>query len=78
MEDYLITLHVSFVDTDTGEVLANSHFSKPLSVFGSDVSNYCRYFDSFFRGVRQGKSVAMSLLISLDRDLPDVKQLRCF
>lgn len=77
MEDYLITLHVDFVDTETGEVFANSHFSRPLSVFSSDVSNYCKYFDSFFRGVRQGKSVAMSLLISFDRDLPVVKQLRC-
>ena len=78
MEDYLITLHVSFVDTETGEVFANSHFSKPLSVLGSDVTNYCKYFDSFFRGVRQGKKVVLSILVSLDSDLPDVKQLNCF
>lgn len=78
MEDYLITLDVSFADTETGEVLAKSKFSKPLSVLGSDVSNYCKYFDAFFRGVRSGRKVAMSILVSLDRDLPEVRQLNCF
>ena len=40
MEDFLITLQVSFVDTETGEVIFTSQFSKPLSIFGSDVTNY--------------------------------------
>lgn len=78
MEDFLITLHVSFVDTETGEIFAKSCFSKPLSVLGTDVSNYCKYFDSFFRGVRSGRKIALSILVSLDRDLPQVKQLNCF
>lgn len=69
MEDFLITLQVSFVDTETGEVIFTSQFSKPLSVFGSDVTNYCKYFDSFFRGVRMKKHVALTLTIVNDREI---------
>ena len=78
MEDYLITFNVSFVDTETGEIFAKSVFSKPLSVLGSDITNYCKYFDSFFRGVRSGRKIALSLVASLDRDLHEVKQLSIF
>lgn len=79
MEDFLITLQVNFVDTSTGEVLFSSQFSKPLSIFGSDVSNYCKYFDSFFRGVRQRKHVALTLTIVNDREIPKVlEQNICF
>ena len=70
MEDFLITLQVSFVDTESGEIIFTSQFSKPLSIFGSDVSNYCKYFDSFFRGVRQRKKVALTLTIANDREIP--------
>ena len=70
MEDFLITLQVSFVDTQTGEILFRSQFSNPLSIFGSDVTNYCKYFDSFFRGVRMRKHVALSLTIVNDREIP--------
>lgn len=70
MEDFLITLQVSFVDTETGEVIFTSQFSKPLSIFGSDVTNYCKYFESFFRGVRQRKHVALTLTIFNDREIP--------
>lgn len=72
MEDFLITLQVSFVDTQTGEILFTSQFSKPLSIFGSDVTNYCKYFDFFFRGVRLRKHVAMNLTIVNDREIPQV------
>lgn len=79
MEDFLITLQVSFVDTQTGEVFFTSQFSKPLSVFGKDVTNYCKYFDSFFRGVRQRKHVAMNLTIVNDREIPQVVESNiCF
>ena len=69
MEDFLITLQVSFVDTETGEILFRSQFSKPLSIFGSDVTNYCKYFDSFFRGVRMRKKVALTLTIVNDGEI---------
>lgn len=79
MEDFLITLQVSFVDTETGEVIFTSQFSKPLSIFGSDVTNYCKYFDSFFRGVRQRKKVALTLTIVNDREITkSVEQYICF
>lgn len=77
MEDYLLTFSINMVDSSTGEVLFNSQFSKPLSVF----TNYdiIRYVDSFQRGLRQGKNVAISFIISKDRDLKrDVKQTELF
>lgn len=74
MEDFLITCQVNFVDTETGEVIFNSQFSKPLSVFSSDSSNIQKYILSFYRGVRQRKHVALSLTIACDREIPQVVQ----
>ena len=70
MEDFLITLQVSFVDTETGEILFGCQFSKPLSVFSSDVTNFTKYFYSFFRGVRMRKKVALTITIVNDREIP--------
>ena len=74
MEDYLITCQVNFVDTETGEVIFQSQFSKPLSVFSSDSSNILKYILSFYRGVRQRKHVALTLTIASDREIPQVLQ----
>ena len=74
MEDYLITCQVNFVDTQTGEVIFQSQFSKPLSVFSSDASNILKYISSFYRGVRQRKHVALSLTVASDREIPQVVQ----
>ena len=74
MEDYLITCQANFVDTETGEVIFNSQFSKPLSVFSSDSSNILKYISSFYRGVRQRKHVALSLTFASDREIPSVVQ----
>lgn len=72
MEDFLLTLTASFVDTDTGEVLANAQFSKPLSLFTPD--NYQKYFESALRGIRQGRKISLYVLFTLDRNLPKVKE----
>lgn len=76
MEDYLLTLSGSFVDTDSGEVLSNFQFHKPLSLFTDE--DYKRYFDSFFRGVRQNRKVALYLHLVNDRELPKVEQIDLF
>lgn len=75
MEDYLITLTGSFVDTETGEVLSNFQFSKPLSLFHDC---YQKYFDCFERGVRQGRKVTLHIDVINDRELPKVKQTTIF
>lgn len=76
MEDYLITVSGCFVDTESGEVLSNFKFSKPLSSFlYIDVT---KYYDSFVRGVRLGRNVAMSFNICRDRDLPKYQQKKIF
>ena len=74
MEDYLITCQANFVDTDTGEVIFQTQFSKPLSVFTSDSSNILKYMQSFYRGVRQRKHVALTLTLVCDREIPQVVQ----
>lgn len=74
MEDYLITCQANFVDTETGEVIFQTQFSKPLSVFSSDSSNILKYIHSFYRGVRQRKHVALSFTIASDREIPQVVQ----
>ena len=74
MEDYLITCHANFVDTESGEVIFQTQFSKPLSVFSSDSSNILKYIYSFYRGVRQRKHVALSLTLACDREIPQVVQ----
>ena len=74
MEDYLITCQTNFVDTETGEVIFQSHFSKPLSVFSSDSSNILKYIHSFYRGVRQRKHVALSFTLACDREISQVVQ----
>lgn len=74
MEDFLLTLTTSFVDTDSGEVLTNGQFSKPLSQMTDE--DWLRYFHSFKRGIHQGRKVALYVLLSLDRALPEVKQSR--
>lgn len=74
MEDYLIACKVNFVDTETGEVIFETQFSKPLSVFSSDSSNILKYIYSFYRGVRQRKHVALSFTIVCDREIPKVVQ----
>ena len=76
MEDYLLTLSGSFVDTDSGEVLSNFQFHKPLSLF--NVDDYKRYFDSFIRGVRHGRKVALYLHLVNDRELPKFEQKELF
>ena len=53
MEDYLITFSVSFADSETGEVLANSLFKKPLSMLTDE--DITKYFHSFLRGIRLDK-----------------------
>ena len=74
MEDYLITCQANFVDTETGEVIFQTQFSKPLSVFTSDSSNILKYMQSFYRGVRQRKHVALTLTVASDREIPQVVQ----
>ena len=54
MEDYLITCQTNFVDTETGEVIFQTQFSKPLSVFTSDSSNILKYINSFYRAYADG------------------------
>ena len=66
-EDYEDTVKV---DTETGESLFGCQFSKPLSVFSSDVTNFTKYFYSFFRGVRMRKKVALTITIVNDREIP--------
>lgn len=68
MEDVLLTVSWSFADTDSGEVLANSIFHKPLSLLSND--DIIRCVDSFRCGVRSGNKVAFYLTIQKDRDLP--------
>lgn len=77
MEDYLITIQANFVDTETGEVIFWTQFSKPLSVFlDFDV---IKYVDSFKRGVRQRKHIALTLTVVSDREIPKVVQQQiCF
>lgn len=74
MEDYLITCQVNFVDTESGEVIFQSQFSKPLSVFSSDSVDILRYVQSFYRGVRQRKHVALTMTIVSDGEFPKVVQ----
>lgn len=74
MEDYLITCQVNFVDTKTGEIIFQTQFSKPLSVFSFDSSNILKYIISFYRGVRQRKHVALSFTLASDREIPNVVQ----
>ena len=74
MEDYLIMCQANFVDTETGEVIFQTQFSKPLSVFTSDSSNILKYMQSFYRGVRQRKHVALTLTVASDREIPQVVQ----
>lgn len=74
MEDFLITCQTNFVDTETGEVIFQTQFSKPLSVFTSDTSNILKYIHSFYRGVRQRKHVAISITLACDREIPQVVQ----
>lgn len=74
MEDFLITCQTNFVDTETGEVIFQNQFSKPLSVFTSDTSNILKYIHSFYRGVRQRKHVAISITLACDREIPQVVQ----
>lgn len=77
MEDYLLTIIAELVDSSTGEVLYKSTSSKPLSLL-SEV-DYCKYIDSFIRGIRQGKDVAITLSICKDRDIQtSPKQLEIF
>lgn len=76
MEDYLFTVESVFVDTSSGEVISKSHFHKPLSVLDDEDIN--RYLHSFIRGIRQGKSIALSLCIARDRDLPKITEASLF
>ena len=74
MEDFLITCQANFVDTETGEVIFQTQFSKPLSVFSSDSSNILKYINSFYRGVRHRKHVALSFILACDREIPQIVQ----
>lgn len=77
MEDYLLSVSTSMADSETGEVLYNSLFHKPLSVLSDD--DILKFFHSFQRGVRSGKSVAWYLQVSKERDLPKTPvQTKCF
>lgn len=72
MEDYLITTQVNFINTQTGEVIFNSQFSKPLSVLVQSDDNFMKYFRSFIRGVRQCKHCALTITVANDRETPKV------
>ena len=77
MEDFLITCQASFVDTETGEVIFQTQFSKPLSCFLN--TDILRYIDSFKRGVCQRKHAALTLTVVSDREIPKVvEQQICF
>lgn len=76
MEDKLITIDCDFVDSETGEIIANSHKSVPQSMF-TDVY-FIRLYECFMRGVHQQRHVALNISVFLDRDLPKDQLLDLF
>lgn len=66
MEDKVIKTSFAFVDTDSGEVFSKGYNRLPLGSFSSD--SVKKYVESFLRGVRLNKPVAIELVLSVDDD----------
>lgn len=67
MEDSLIKIQADFVDSTTGVVFAHSSFERTISLLTHD--DVTRYVDSFLRGLRQNKSVALTLTLYRSKDV---------
>lgn len=77
MEDFLFTIEPTFCNSETGEIIWKTKFSKPLSVLEDEDLN--KYFHAFIRAIRAGNKVALTLSVARDRDLPKVvEQKICF
>ena len=64
MTDKVIKQSFAFVDVETGEILSKGFQCFPLSALPADCCT--KYLQSFLRGVRLGRSVAVELLFQID------------
>ena len=64
MTDKVIKQSFAFVDVETGEILSKGFHRFPLSAIPDDCCS--KYLQSFLRGVRFGRSVAVELLFEAD------------
>lgn len=67
MEDSLIKIQAVFVDSSTGEIIAQSSFERTIFLLKHE--DVTRYVDSFLRGLRQNKSVALNLTLYRSKDV---------
>ena len=76
MEDYLLKIDASFVDSSTGVILSSPKSERTLSNISDD--DILRIFHSFLRGIRQNKEVALTIQVYRYCDVESVKELDLF
>ena len=67
MEDSLIKLQADFVDATTGVVVAHCSCERTISLLKHE--DVTKYVDSFLRGLRQNKSIALNLTLFRSKDV---------
>ena len=67
MEDSLVKLQADFVDSTTGVIIAHCSFERTISLLKHE--DVTKYVDSFLRGLRQNKSIALNLTLYRSKDV---------